>query len=126
MKTTTIFSCGRLLTRAATVAFFCALLSLFALPSTASAIRPMGTTMTGVVQSVDHNTRWITFAQDGGPVRQFVYSEWAKFWHDESEALPAHLKPGMRVQVSLHNPLIGPDFVRQIVLLQDKASKKHS
>lgn len=103
-----------------------ALLVCFWLPSTASAIRPMGTTMTGVIQSVDHSTRWITFAQDGGPVRQFVYSEWAKFWHDESEALPAHLKPGMRVQVSLHNPLIGPDFVRQIVLLQDKASKKHS
>jgi hypothetical protein len=102
-----------------------ALLACFWLPSTASAIRPMGTTMTGVVQSVDHSTRWITFAQDGGPVRQFVYSEWAKFWHDEVKSLPAHLKPGMRVQIKLHNPLIGPDFVRQIVLLQSKASKKH-
>ena len=95
------------------------------LPSTASAIRPMGTTMTGIVQSVDHSTRWITFAQDGGPVRQFVYSEWARFWHNETESLPAHLKPGMRVQIKLHNPLIGPDFVRQIVLLQDKATKEH-
>jgi hypothetical protein len=94
-----------------------AVILLVLMPSTASAIRPMGTTMTGVVQSVDHSTRWITFSQDGGPVRQFVYSEWAKFWHDEKEALPAHLKPGMRVQIKLHNPLIGPDFVRQIVLI---------
>ena len=85
----------------------------------------MGTTMTGVVQSVDHSTRWITFAQEGGPVRQFVYSEWAKFWHDETEALPAHLKPGMRVQIKLHNPLIGPDFVRQIVLLDQPGGATH-
>ena len=83
----------------------------------AIAIRPMGTTMTGVVQTVDHSTRWITFAQDDGPVRQFVYSSWAKFWHSEKESLPAHLRPGMRVQIRLHNPLIGPDFVRQIVLI---------
>lgn len=98
------------------ITLFSAIAGLF-LSSTASAIRPMGTTMTGVVESVDHSTRWITFSQDGGPVHQFVYSEWAKFWHDEKEALPAHLKPGMRVQIKLHNPLIGPDFVRQIVLL---------
>ncbi len=98
------------------IALFSAIAGL-CLSSTAKAIRPMGTTMTGVVQSVDHSTRWITFSQDGGPVRQFVYSEWAEFWHDEKEALPAHLKPGMRVQLKLHNPLIGPDFVRQIVLL---------
>ena len=73
--------------------------------------------MTGVVQSVDHATRWIVFTQDGGHVRRFVYSERAKFWHDESEALPAHLKPSMRVQLNLHNPLIGPDYVTQILLL---------
>lgn len=85
--------------------------------TTAEANRPMGTTMTGVVQSVDHATRWITFVQDGGPVRQFVYSSWAKFWHGETETLPSHLKPGMRIQIRLHNPLIGPDFVRQIVLI---------
>ncbi|MBB5036354.1 hypothetical protein [Prosthecobacter dejongeii] len=94
-----------------------ALLLSFWLPSTAEARHPRGSTMTGVVQSVDHASRWIVFAQDGGPVRHFVYSEWAKFWHDEPEALPAHLKTGMRVQVNLHNPLIGPDFVTQIVLL---------
>lgn len=102
-----------------------AFLVCFWLPSTAEARRPRGTTMTGIVQSVDHATRWITFAQDGGPVRRFVYSEWARFWHNEVEALPAHLKPGMRVQVNLHNPLFGPNFVTQIVLLQDSTSKKH-
>lgn len=123
MKTNSAFSCGRLLTRAATTTLICTLLTLFVLPSTVEARRPMGTKMTGIIQTVDHSTRWITFAQDGGPMRRFVYSEWAKFWHDEVESLPAHLKPGMRVQVSLHNPLIGPDFVRQIVLLQDKASR---
>ena len=94
------------------------------LPSTASAIRPMGTTMTGTVQSVDHTTRWITFAQDGGPVRRFVYSEWAKFSHGENELLPAHLKPGMRVRVDLHNPFIGPDYVTRIVLLDPPPQKR--
>jgi hypothetical protein len=105
------------------ILFTLTVLACFWLPSTASAIRPMGTTMTGIIQTVDHSTRWITFAQDGGPVRQFVYSVWAMFCHDEAETLPAHLKPGMRVQIKLHNPLFGPDYVQQIVLLQDKASK---
>jgi len=97
---------------------FLALLVSFWLPSTAEAIRPMGTTMTGTVQSVDHTNRWIVFAQDGGPVRRFVYSEWAKFWHDAADSSPAALKAGMHVRVQLHNPLIGPDFVRQIVLVE--------
>ncbi len=96
---------------------FLALLVSFWLPSTAEAIRPMGTTMTGTVQSVDHTTRWIVFAQDGGPVRRFVYSEWAKFWHGTPDASPSALKPGMKVQIKLHNPLFGPDYVNQIVLL---------
>lgn len=96
---------------------FLVLLISFWVPSSAEAIRPMGTTMTGVIQSVDHSTRWIVFNQDGGTVRRFVYSEWAKFWHEATEASPAHLKPGMRVQVNLHNPLIGPDYVTRIDLL---------
>lgn len=83
----------------------------------ASAIRPRGMPMTGVILRVDHSTRWITFAQDGGSVRQFVYSSWAKFRHDEKESPPNHLMRGMRVQIRLNNPLFGPDFVRQIVLI---------
>tara|TARA_R110002049_G_scaffold271500_1_gene448706 strand:- start:126 stop:389 length:264 start_codon:yes stop_codon:yes gene_type:complete len=77
----------------------------------------MGTTMTGTIQSVNHTTRWIVFVQDGGPVRCFVYSDWAKFWHDAADSSPASLKAGMHVQVQLHNPLFGPDYVNQIVLL---------
>ncbi len=100
-------------------------LVIYWVPFTAAAIRPQGTTMSGVVQSVDHATRMIVFAQDGGPVRHFVYSEWAKFQHREPEVLPAHLKPGMRIQVNLHNPLIGPDYVTRMVLLQSKPSQKH-
>jgi hypothetical protein len=104
-----------------------ALLVCFWLPSTAEAIRPRGTTMTGVIQSVDHVSRWIVFAQDGGPVRRFVYTAWTKLWHDESEALPSHLKAGMRVRVELHNPLFGPDYVTRIELLEqagDAGGKK--
>ncbi|MDP1591865.1 MAG: hypothetical protein Q8M07_29165 [Prosthecobacter sp.] len=87
------------------------------MPATAAARQPMGITMTGVIQSVDHSTRWIVFTQDGGPVRRFVYSEWAKFRHGHIDISPAHLKAGMRVQLSYHNPLFGPDYVSQIVLL---------
>ncbi|GEM_PF-2402607 len=87
-------------------------------PQNVHARRPLGTTMTGVIQQVDHATRRLVFAQDGGPVRRFVYTAWAQFWHDAPDASPTALKPGMRVQVSLHNPLFGPDFVMQITLLQ--------
>ncbi len=87
------------------------------LPHAAHARRPMGTTMTGIVQKVDHASRQIVFAQDGGPVRSFVYTTWAKFWHQAPDASPSALKPGMKVRVNLHQPLIGPDFVTQITLV---------
>jgi hypothetical protein len=83
----------------------------------AHANRPMGTTMTGIVQKVDHDSRQIVFVQDGGPVRSFVYTTWAKFWHEAPDASPSALKPGMKVRVNLHQPLIGPDFVTQITLV---------
>ena len=86
-------------------------------PPPALAVRPMGITISGVVRSVDHGTRQIVFAQDGGSVKHFVYSEWAKFWHDSSDSSPAALKAGMRVRVNLRNPLFGPDYVTQITLL---------
>lgn len=85
----------------------------------AHARRPMGTTMTGVVQKVDHASRQIVFAQDGGPVRSFVYTTWAKFWHEAPDAAPSALKQGMKVRVKLHQPLIGPDFVTQITLVSN-------
>ena len=86
-------------------------------PSNVGVFRTRGTSMTGVVQSVNHNTRWITFVEDGGPVRQFVYSSWARFWHGEVETSPSHLQPGMRIHVNLRIPFFGPDNVNQIGLL---------
>lgn len=86
-------------------------------PGIANARSPRGTSMVGIVQAVDHTTRWITFAQEDGTVRQFVYTRWARFWHGEGELMPAHLKPGMRVRLQLHRPFFGPDFVTHIVLL---------
>ncbi len=77
----------------------------------------MGITVTGAVRSVDHGTRWIVFSQDGGPERKFVYSRWAKFWHGTSDTSPIALKVGMKIQVKLHDPVIGPDHVTQIVLI---------
>jgi hypothetical protein len=96
------------------------------MPHAAHARRPMGTTMTGVVQKVDHTRREIVFAQDGGPVRSFVYTTWAKFWNDSSDSSPMALSSGMRIQVKLHRPLIGPDFVTQISLLQTAKSRAES
>lgn len=116
---------------------FLALLASFWLPSTAEAFgssywrpsnagvyRTRGTSMTGVVQSVDHSTRWITFVQDGGPVRQFVYSSRARFWYAETEVRPAHLLPGMRIHVYLRIPFFGPDNVNQIGLLDPPQQKR--
>jgi hypothetical protein len=92
------------------------------MPHDAHARRPMGTTMTGVVQKVDHTHREIVLAQDGGAVRHFVYTAWAKFWHGSSDSSPMALSSGMRIQAKLHRPLIGPDFVTQISLIH--ANKK--
>jgi Cu/Ag efflux protein CusF len=99
------------------LAFLLALCLLW-LPATAEAHRPRGTPMSGIIRSVDATTRKIVFAQDQGPVREFVWSTIAKFWHNQPDTSPTALKPGMRVQVNLHNPLFGPDYVTRIVLLQ--------
>lgn len=96
---------------------FLVLLTSLWLPSTAAAVRPRGTTMVGVIQSVDHSARWIVFTQDGGPVRRFVYSAWANFGHGHIDISPSHLLPGMRVQIDLHNPFFGEDYVTRIVLI---------
>lgn len=95
-----------------------AFIALCRMPVAAGPVPPRGTSMSGEIQQVDHTTRWIVFAQDGGPVRCFVYSQWAKFWHDAPEVFPAHLKTGMKVRVDLHYPFFGPDFVTRIELLQ--------
>lgn len=73
--------------------------------------------MSGTVRSLDVSTRKVVFVQDQGPVREFVWSKAAKFWHNEAGTSPTSLKPGMRIQVNLHNPLFGPDYVTGIVLL---------
>jgi len=74
--------------------------------------------MSGIVRSMDVSTRKIVCAQDQTPVREFIWSKNAKFWHNQPDTSPTALKPGMRIQVNLHNPLFGPDYVTRIVLLQ--------
>lgn len=97
---------------------FLILLAAWQFPITASAIQPRGTTMTGMVTSVDHSTRSITFEQtDGNQIRHFVYAHQARFWHGAPDASPAALRAGMHVQIDLHQPMFGPDFVRHIVLI---------
>ena len=92
-------------------------------PITASAIQPSGTTMTGIVTSVDHSTRSITFEQSGTKeTRHFVYARHARFWHGAPDASPQALRPGMHVQINLHDPVFGPDFVRHIVLITPSPS----
>lgn len=100
-----------------------AFVALFSLPSAAEARRPMGTTMTGVVKRVHHLTRWIVLAQDNGTERVFVYTTQAMLWSGSQSRKPSALRQGMRVQVNLHQPLIGPDFVRQIKVI-DQADKR--
>ncbi|GEP44437.1 hypothetical protein BGE01nite_37280 [Brevifollis gellanilyticus] len=93
---------------------------LFCCASVAQARPPRGVVITGVVKSVDHQTRTISFAPEGGPVRRLTYATRARFWHGESESLPDHLKAGMRVQVRVHNPLVGADYVTQVVLISQE------
>lgn len=102
---------------------FLLLLAACHLPITASAIQPRGTPMTGIVTSVDHSTRSITFEQnDTKEIRHFVYAQQARFWHGSAEASPAALRAGMHVHIALHHPVFGPDFVRDIVLIASTPS----
>jgi len=96
---------------------FLALSVSFWMPATAEARPPRGVSMTGTIQSVDAATRKIVFVQDDGPVHEFVWVGRTKFWHDAARFSPTSLKPGMRVRVTLHNPLFGEDYVTRIVLL---------
>ena len=99
------------------------LLAAWHLPITASAIQPSGTTMTGIVTSVDHSTRSVTFEQsDGKQLHRFVYAHQARFWHGSPDASPGALRAGMHVQINLHDPFFGPDFVRHIVLITSAPS----
>jgi len=94
------------------------LLAAWHLPTTASAIQPRGTTMTGRVINIDHTTRSVTFEQSGEKqIRHFVYAHQARFWHGAADTSPAALRAGMHVQIDLHQPVFGPDFVRHIVLI---------
>ncbi len=105
---------------------FLILLAACHFPITASAIQPSGTTMTGIVTSVDHSTRSVTFEQSNGKqVHRFVYAHQARFWHGTPDASPAALRPGMHVQIDLHQPIFGPDFVRHIVLIVSAPSPMH-
>jgi len=102
---------------------FLILLAAWHFPITASAIQPSGTTMTGTVTSVDHSTRSVTFEQSGAKqIRHFVYAHQARFWHRAPDASPAALRAGMHVQIDLHQPIFGPDFVRHIVLIASAPS----
>lgn len=95
--------------------------ALLCLPDGAPARRPRGTTMTGIIQSVDHSTRWITFARDDGTTRRFVYGELANFWHGTPDPSPAALRPGMSVRLNLHDPIIGPDYATRIFLIPSRS-----
>lgn len=85
--------------------------------SSAEARRPHGTDINGVITQVDQATHALVFTDEGGAQRRFVLSDRAKVWHDGQEVSPATLRPGMRAQVVLHQPLIGPDFVTVVRLL---------
>ena len=100
------------------------LLATLCLPFSAEARRPRGTEITGKIAQVNHATRSITFTQDDGTKREFVYAERAQFWHGGHDASPKALKEGMHVRVSLHHPLVGSDFVTQIHLLESPAASR--
>ena len=110
---------------------FLLLLAVWHFPITASAMRPNGTTMTGIVTSVDHSTHSVTFEQSRGKeIRRFVYARSAKFWHGTADTSPGALRAGMHVQIDFHDPVFGPDFVTHIVLIlsapsaMEKANKQ--
>ena len=103
------------------LAFF-VLLTAWCIPVTASALQPRGTIMTGTVTSVDHSTRSVILEQSGGKgTRRFVYAHRARFWHGPANVSPEALRAGMHVQIDLHYPFFGPDFVTYIELISPRS-----
>ena len=62
------------------------------------------------MRSVDACALSVIFIEDGGAVRKFVWTSYAQLWRDGIDSSPATLKPGMRVRITLHNPVFGVDF----------------
>lgn len=104
--------------------FFVMLLAALCLPQAAEARRPRGTAVSGVVVQVDHSTRSLVLQQPDGSTRQLVYATRARFSQGGAEAAPSALRKGMHVQVSLHQPIIGPDYATQIELVSAEAGGK--
>lgn len=96
-----------------------ALLFILFMPVAAPARQPGGLQVTGRILSIDHTSRVITLEEDGGKEpRKLVYAARTTFWSGASAISAETLKPGMRVQVTVHNPVFGPDFVTRIIQLQ--------
>lgn len=96
---------------------FITLIVTLSMPFSADARYPRGSILTGTVRSVDVLARSVVFVEDGGAVRKFVWTSYAQLWRGNIDSTPSTLKPGMRVRITLHNPLFGEDSVSQLVLL---------
>lgn len=96
---------------------FITLIITLAMPFSADARYPRGSILTGTVRSVDVVTRSVVFVGDGGAIRKFVWTSHAQLWRDGIDSSPSTLKPGMRLRITIHNPLFGEDSVSQMVLL---------
>ena len=96
---------------------FIMLIVTFAMPFSAEARYPRGSILTGTVRSVDVLARSVVFVEDGGAIRKFVWTSYAQLWRDDIDSSPSTLKPGMRLRITLHDPLFGEDSVSQMGLL---------
>ena len=84
--------------------------------SPASAHTTLSRPASGVVESLDFETRtlWFTTAPGQAP-RQFVVTRQTKFIHDSHFAPASELKPGAKAVVYYRSPFFGKPFITKVV-----------
>lgn len=91
-------------------------------PLPVEAKRPRGVVMTGTILSIDHDQRHVVMLLSDGARRDFSYRPGVRLWRGNHQERPESIKPGMRVQINLRTPLLGPKFTSQFVLISQDSS----
>ncbi|WP_395730766.1 hypothetical protein [Prosthecobacter sp.] len=93
------------------------LLNTLLVPVSTAAGRHPGANLIGMVRQVDATTRTLVIIDKEGNQHVLRWLRWVRLGYSGGKFGMESLKPGMRVSVSAHNPLFGPDYVTKVTWL---------
>jgi hypothetical protein len=100
------------------IAFF-----VIAFDRPAEALPPTGRTRTGVIETVNTESRQFRFATpDSSAPRELTWNKRTRFVQGGRFVEPIALRARTRAQVVYHVPFFGPPFVTKVILLGTAAS----